>query len=99
MGHISEIQPKFFTTKSCLIFTCAFQIWDFQSGRSRDCEESGPEDSGCINGKNNTGFVSKNYDDGEGGSSSKTKVFQDTNEMSHSMRCEDTLSRNVSCFF
>lgn len=98
MGHISEIQPKFFTTKSCLIFTCAFQIWDFQSGRSRDCEESGPEDAGCINGKNSNGFVIKNCDEfAKGGFLSKTKVFQEMYEMSRSMRCEDTLSRNVSC--
>ncbi|XWS30553.1 hypothetical protein CRYUN_Cryun24cG0128200 [Craigia yunnanensis] len=75
----------------------ASQIWDFQSGRPRDCEESGPEDSGCINGKNSNGLVIKNYDEEEGGSLSKTKVFQDTYEMSHSMRCEATLSRNNCC--
>ena len=76
-----------------------FQIWDFQSGRSRDCEESGPEDAGCTNTINNHALVTKNYDGlAKEGSLSKTKVFQDMYEMSHSMRCEDTLSRNVSCF-
>lgn len=70
------------------LFLFFFQIWDFQSGRSRDCEESGPEDARCKNGKN-----------GKGGFVSKTKAFQDMyDEMSHSMRCEDTLCRNVSCF-
>ncbi|XVF59962.1 hypothetical protein PTKIN_Ptkin08bG0004600 [Pterospermum kingtungense] len=74
----------------------ASQIWDFQSGRLRDCEESGPEDTGCENGKNNNGFVMKNHKElAKGGSVSKTKVFQDMyDEMRHSMRCEDTLSRN-----
>ncbi|XVF57714.1 hypothetical protein PTKIN_Ptkin07bG0004800 [Pterospermum kingtungense] len=73
----------------------ASQIWDFQSGRARDCEEPGREDAGCIN---NHGFVMKNYEGpGNGGSSLKTEAFQDMYEMSHSMRCEDTLSRNNCC--
>ncbi|XWS32591.1 hypothetical protein CRYUN_Cryun22dG0003100 [Craigia yunnanensis] len=76
----------------------AYQVWDFQSGRSIDCEESGPEDAGCINSINNHAFVIKNYNGlAKGGSWSKTKVFQDMVEMSHSMRCEDTLSKNNYC--
>ncbi|OMO85499.1 Zinc finger, B-box [Corchorus capsularis] len=77
----------------------ASKIWDFQSGRSKDCEESGPEDAGCINGISDRGFVIKNYGEfaEEEGDLSKRKVFQDLFEMSHSMRCEDALSRNNNC--
>ncbi|XVF13854.1 hypothetical protein REPUB_Repub09cG0004900 [Reevesia pubescens] len=74
----------------------ASQIWDFQSGKSRACEESGPEDAGCINGINSNIFVIKNYVEfAKGGSLSRPKVLQDMYDMSYSMRCEDTLSINV----
>ncbi|XWS40538.1 hypothetical protein CRYUN_Cryun17cG0004100 [Craigia yunnanensis] len=104
LQNIGVLRKNDYVAEGELMWDCkssyqASQIWDFQSGSSRDCEESGPEDAGCINGKNSNGFVIKNHDEfAKGGFLSKTKVFQDMYEMSHSMRCEDTLSRNVSCF-
>ncbi|XVF16131.1 hypothetical protein REPUB_Repub10bG0005200 [Reevesia pubescens] len=98
------LQKNDYVTEGELMWDCkssyqASQIWDFQSGSSRDCEESCPEDAGCINGINSNSFVMKNFGEfAKGGTLSRTKVFQDINEMSHSMRCEDTLSKNVSCF-
>ncbi|EOY02900.1 B-box type zinc finger protein with CCT domain, putative [Theobroma cacao] len=76
----------------------ASKIWDFQSGRSRDYEESCPEDAGCMNSISSRGFVIKNYDEfAKEGSLSETKVFQDMDQMSLSMKCEDTLSRSSRC--
>ncbi|XP_022751839.1 zinc finger protein CONSTANS-LIKE 14-like [Durio zibethinus] len=105
MLHNNELLRKhaFVANEGELMWDCkssyqASQIWDFQSGRSRDCEESGPEDAGCINSINNHAFVIKNYDGHAKGSSlSKTSVFEDLYEMSHSMRCQDALSRNNCC--
>ncbi|XP_022739559.1 zinc finger protein CONSTANS-LIKE 14-like [Durio zibethinus] len=76
----------------------ASQIWDFQSGRSRDCKDSGPEDTDCINGIKSNSSVIRNFSEFEKeGSLSKPKVFQDMYEVSHSLIFEDSLSRNNCC--
>ncbi|XVE67633.1 hypothetical protein DITRI_Ditri09bG0003900 [Diplodiscus trichospermus] len=67
--------------RDCKSSCQASQIWDFQSGRSKDCEESGPEDAWCINGENSNSFVIKNCNEfAKGGSLLKTEVFQDMHE-------------------
>ncbi|KAL6994516.1 hypothetical protein U1Q18_012618 [Sarracenia purpurea var. burkii] len=56
------------------------QVWEFHSGRSRDCEDPGQLETGCHS--DNSDFMMKNYSDFiKETSLSTTKIMQDIYEM------------------
>ena len=72
------------------------QIWDFHSGRSRDCEESDwlkiefdPE---------NSGFMMETYDDIINGTSlAATEILEDMHDINFSTTYEGMPSQKVGC--